>query len=162
MSTASSPRARLATLAVFAFAMGWLEAVVVVYIRGLIGLGPGAGIPPVDEVLRRFRALPWLLGTEQTREVATLVMLGAVALLAADRLRSRLGAFLVAFGVWDIAYYVALYVFLRWPQSLMSYDVLFLIPPGPWWHQPVWVPIAISAVMIGFGARLFVAGPKRG
>jgi hypothetical protein len=33
--------------------------------------------------------------------------------------------------------------------------VLFLIPPGPWWNQPVWVPVAISAVMVVVGMRLF-------
>jgi hypothetical protein len=67
---------------------------------------------------------------------------------AAPRLLPRLGAFLVVFGVWDIAYYIALYALLRWPPSVATLDLLFLIPPGPWWIQPVWVPVAISCVMI--------------
>jgi hypothetical protein len=38
-------------------------------------------------------------------------------------------------------------------------DILFLIPPGPWWHQPVWVPVVISCVMIALGVRLFLSRP---
>ena len=82
-------------------------------------------------------------------------MLAAVAWLSAARARARFGAFLVIFGVWDIVYYLALYAMLRWPPSLTTMDVLFLIPPGPWWNQPVWLPVAISTVMILVGVRLF-------
>jgi hypothetical protein len=154
-STRATPsRSRLAALVVFAAAMGWLEGVVVVYIRGLIGMAHGPVVPSPAEVLERFRGLPWLLPTEQGREVATLVMLGAVAWLSTGRPRFRYGAFLILFGVWDIVYYVALYAMLRWPPSLATVDVLFLIPPGPWWSQPVWVPVTISVGMILFGLRL--------
>ena len=149
---------RLPALAVFAAAMGWLEAVVVVYIRSLLGIAHTGTIPPAAEVFRRFRALPWLLPTEQGREVATLLMLAAVAWLAASRLRARLGAFLVIFGVWDIPYSLGLYALLRWPPSLSTRDLLFLIPPHPWWYQPVWVPVAISVGMIALGARLYGGG----
>jgi hypothetical protein len=138
--------------------MGWLEGVVVVYIRGLFGMGHGAPIPPPADVVQQFARMPWLLPTEQGREVATLVMLATVAWLGASRLRARVGAFLVIFGVWDIVYYIALYAMLRWPPSLATMDVLFLIPPSPWWTQPVWVPVAISTVMIIAGVRLFRAG----
>jgi hypothetical protein len=148
-------RARLIALAVFAVAMGWLEAVVVVYIRALTGLGHGATVPDPAEVAARLRAVPWLIGTEQTREFATLVMLAAVAWIAARAWRARLGAFLLCFGAWDIAYYAALFALLRWPSSLATMDVLFLIPPSPLWYQPVWVPVAISCVMIVAGAVLF-------
>ncbi len=151
---------RLAVLALFAAAMGWLEAVVVVYIRALLGVAHGPAAPRPDELTRRLASLPWLIGTEQGREVATLVMLVTVGWLAAPRFRERLGAFLVAFGVWDIAYYVALFALLRWPPSLATPDLLFLIPPGPWWMQPVWVPVVISCLMIAGGARLFT-GPAR-
>jgi hypothetical protein len=139
--------------------MGWLEAVVVVYIRGLVGIGRDR-MPPAEEVLRRFTSLPWLLSTEQSREAATIVMLAAVALLAARRGRARLGAFLVSFGAWDIVYYMGLYALLHWPPSLGTMDVLFLIPPGPWWYQPVWLPIAVSCVMIALGVRLFLRAER--
>ena len=155
------PGPRLAVLVVFAAAMGWLEAVVVVYLRGLLAVAHGSAAPAPDELTRRLASLPWLVGTEQGREIATLVMLATVAWLAAPRLLPRLGAFLVAFGVWDIVYYVALYVLLRWPPSLATQDLLFLIPPVPWWIQPVWVPVAISAVMIAAGSWLFTVSERR-
>ena len=146
---------RLAVLVLFAAAMGWLEGVVVVYIRGLFGMGHGAPIPPPGDVVAQFARMPWLLPTEQGRELATLVMIATVAWLAAWGWRARFGAFLIIFGVWDIVYYIALYAMLRWPPSLGTMDVLFLIPPHPWWNQPVWVPVAISVVMITLGVALF-------
>lgn len=148
-------------MAVYAAAMGYLEAVVVIYIRGLLGMGPGDGMPAEAEVMRRFAGLPWLLGTEQTREVATLVMIASVAWLSAPGWRSRVGAFLVVFGVWDIAYYAGLYAHLRWPPTLATKDLLFLIPPGPWWYQPVWLPLLVSLGFILGGARLFARGTRR-
>jgi hypothetical protein len=159
-----SPGARLMALSAFAIAMGWLEGVVVVYIRSLLGMERGQPMPEPAAVMERLRSVPWLIGTEQTREVATLVMLAAVAWVAAGAWRERLGALLVCFGVWDITYYVALFAMLRWPPGLGTMDLLFLIPPHPIWYQPVWVPVAISAVMIAAGATLFgrrasAAGP---
>jgi hypothetical protein len=148
----------LTALVLFAAAMGWLEGVVVVYIRALLGFEHGQSYPPAGAVIARMTALPWLIPTEQTRELATLAILATAAWLAAPRLRGRFGAFLVAFGVWDIVYYVALWVMLRWPPSLAAMDMLFLIPPHRWWYQPVWVPIAISCGMIAVGLRLFRRG----
>src|SRR5207247_3104969 len=130
------------------------EGVVVVYIRSLLGLAHAETYPAAAELMTRMRALPWLLPTEQTREVATIVMLAAVAWLAAPRLRARCGAFLVAFGVWDITYYIALYALVRWPPSLGTVDLLFLIPPHPSWCQPGGGPVAISCGVIGAGASM--------
>jgi hypothetical protein len=158
--SATRPGRCLAVLALFATAMGWLEAVVVVYLRALLGVAHGSAAPAPDELTRGIASLPWLIGTEQGREIATIVMLATVAWLAAPRLLPRLGAFLVAFGIWDIAYYIALYALLRWPRSVTTLDLLFLIPPGPWWIQPIWVPVAISCVMIAAGSWLFTA-PER-
>lgn len=149
------PVSRLVPVVAYAVAMGWLEGVVVVYLRGLLGIGRGEGMPTSAEIMRRVASLPWLLGTEQTRELATLVMLATVAWLAAPRWLPRLGAFLVAFGVWDIAYYVTLRLLLGWPAGPGTMDLLFLIPPHPWWYQPVWIPVAISCAMIAYGVRLF-------
>jgi hypothetical protein len=147
-------RARLLSLAVFAVAMGWLEAVVVVYIRAVTGIGRGA-MPEAAGVAEHLAREPWLIPTEQGREVATIVMLATVAWIAARAWGARLGAFLFIFGIWDIMYYLALYALLRWPPSLATMDVLFLIPPSPLWYQPVWLPVAISCVMIAAGVALF-------
>ena len=57
--------------------------------------------------------------------------------------------------MWDIGYYAFLRAVIGWPGSLKTPDVLFLIP-GPW-VAPVFVPVAISAVMI-VGALLLLRG----
>ncbi|QKJ97810.1 MAG: hypothetical protein HND39_16860 [Ignavibacteriota bacterium] len=60
--------------------------------------------------------------------------------------------FSCASGIWDIFYYIWLYVFIQWPKSLMDWDVLFLIPL-PWWG-PVISPILISVILITTGYLL--------
>jgi hypothetical protein len=80
------------------------------------------------------------------REAATLIMLLIAGLLAGRTWRSRLAYTLIAFGVWDIFYYVFLAVITQWPRSIMDWDVLFLIPL-PWWG-PVLAPVLIALLMI--------------
>jgi hypothetical protein len=146
----------LLATAIYAAAMGWLEAVVVIYIHGMAGLPVDATrpMPSPEARMAAVMRLPWVLPVEQTREAATILMLAAVGWLAGSRAGSRFGAFLLTFGVWDIAYYAALRVLIGWPPSLLARDLLFLIPPGPWWHQPVLLPVAISCAMIAVGAWL--------
>jgi hypothetical protein len=55
----------------------------------------------------------------------------------------------LAFGVWDIFYYVFLKVLTGWPHSLMDWDILFLLPL-PWWG-PVIAPVSIAVLMILWG-----------
>ncbi len=55
----------------------------------------------------------------------------------------------VAFGVWDIFYYVFLKVMCDWPRSLFDWDILFLLPL-PWWG-PVLAPVSIALLMIVWG-----------
>jgi hypothetical protein len=54
--------------------------------------------------------------------------------------------------VWDIFYYIWLYVFIQWPKSLFEWDILFLIPL-PWWG-PVITPVLISLLLILIGYLL--------
>lgn len=145
----------MSVLVLYATAMGWLEAVVVVYLRALLGIVPGASYPGGAETIRRMAERSWMIPAEQTREAATIVMLAAVAWLAGRARHSRFGAFLVSFGIWDIAYYAALRVMIGWPPALTTMDLLFLIPQHRWWYQPVIVPVAISTVMIAWGLFLF-------
>lgn len=160
MSVAPTARAQrpfgptLAALIGYAAGMGWLEAVVVVYIRAVIGLAHAQAMPDEAGVMERFRSLPWLMPTEQGREAATLVMLAAVGWLAARSWRGRLGAFLTCFGIWDITYYLGLHALIGWPRTLADRDVLFLIPTSSLWNQPVWVPLVISCGMIAGGITL--------
>lgn len=128
---------RLALILLFACAMGVLEAICVIYLRRLIlpeGLAPGHA--------------PARLGrhVELIREASTLVMLTAVAGLAGSNIRSRLSAFFVMFGVWDILYYAGLKGLAHWPASWFTWDCLFLIPKP--WYGPVLAPVVISAYFI--------------
>lgn len=137
-------------LALFAVSMGFLEAIVVVYLRML--LYPAGFEFPLG-------AIPLtVLYPEIIREVCTFMMLVAVAVLSGRVLNHRLGAFLFIFGVWDIFYYVALKVFLGWPPSLMTWDVLFLIPVT--WLGPVIAPLIVAVTMAGFGAWLLLKGEQ--
>ena len=60
--------------------------------------------------------------------------------------------FLYLFGVWDIFYYIWLKVFLDWPASLFTWDVLFLIPVP--WVGPVLAPVTVALTMIGMALVL--------
>ena len=148
----------LLILILFAIAMAWMESATVVYLRVLVGrLQPHQ---PDPLPLHPFYG-PNLGAIEVVRELATMVMLATGGWLAGRTPRSRFGLFLVAFGIWDILYYVFLAVMGPWPRSPLDWDVLFLIPPSPLWYQPVWLPVAISSGMIAAGAVLFVRGEAR-
>ena len=126
----------------FAIAMSWLESATVVYLRTLVDrINPYQPYP-----LPMFGRLGQV---ELIREAATLVMLFTVGWLAGNTSRIRLGYGAIAFGMWDIFYYVFLKLAIDWPTSLTDWDVLFLLPL-PWWG-PVIAPIAISALMIAGG-----------
>ncbi len=86
---------------------------------------------------------------ELPREFATLVMLFAVGFLAGRTWKARIGYAAIAFGVWDIFYYVFLKIICGWPHSLLDWDILFLLPM-PWWG-PVLAPGLIALLMILWG-----------
>jgi hypothetical protein len=88
-------------------------------------------------------------GAELVREAATLVMLLIVGMLAGRTWQRRLGYSAIAFGLWDIFYYVFLKVLCGWPHSLFDWDILFLLPL-PWWG-PVAAPASIALLMILWG-----------
>ncbi len=132
-------RIRWFIVVIFAIAMAWMESATVAYLRVLVGrIDPYQADPlPVSVGLGK---------TELIREAATLIMLLAAGLLAGRTWRSRLAYALIAFGVWDIFYYVFLAIISAWPRSLLDWDVLFLIPL-PWWG-PVLAPVLIALLMI--------------
>lgn len=91
-----------------------------------------------------------LLRIEVIREAATLLMLAAVALITVvDGRLAWLPAFAVAFGVWDLFFYVFLRLMIGWPASLLTWDILFLIPVP--WAAPVLAPVIVSLSIIGTG-----------
>ena len=105
--------------------------------------------------------IPTLL-IEVGRETATIVMLATVGVAAGRTKVGKCAYFLYLFGVWDIFYYVWLKVFLDWPASLFTWDVLFLIPVL--WAGPVLAPVLVAGTMIGMALvmlSLEARGPVR-
>lgn len=148
-------RSTLALAAVLGIAFGFVEAAVVVYLRGAIGLvpAPGAAIEQVS-----VHDIPSnLLAIEVVREAATIAMLVAIAFLSARRATERWAMFLYVFALWDLSYYAGLWSTIGWPPSLLTDDILFLIPV-PWISQ-VWYPVAVSGLSVL--AVVFASGIAR-
>ncbi len=132
------PYSKTIWILLFSIAMGYLETSVVVYLRELY-YPEGFNFP--------LKAMsPSLAVTELYREAATIIMILAVSVLAAERRLHRFAWFLVVFSVWDITYYLCLKILLGWPASLLTTDILFLLPGI--WTGPVIAPVINSLTMI--------------
>ncbi|HEX4346809.1 MAG TPA: hypothetical protein VHZ73_04515 [Vicinamibacterales bacterium] len=142
MKRRSPNRARSAIVVVFAIAMGWVEAASVFYIRALVDRVEPYQVNPLPMSVALGHVELW-------REASTLVMIAAVGLLAGRTWRRRAGYAALAFGMWDISYYVFLHVMSGWPRALFDWDILFLLPL-PWWG-PVLAPVSIALLMIVWG-----------
>ena len=122
----------------FAIAMGFLEAIVVVYLRELY-YPHGFSFP--------LQTMPAnILSVELVREICTIVMLLTISLIAGKNRLQKFAWFIYCFAVWDIFYYVGLKLFLNWPPSLLTWDLLFLVPVA--WVGPVLAPVICSLTMI--------------
>src|SRR5262245_62145482 len=140
-----SERTRWAIVIAFAIAMAWVEAASVFYIRALVNRIEPYQASPLPE-----GAMTGTLGhVELWREAATLLMIATLGILAGRTWRRRIGYAALAFGAWDIFYYVFLRLMSGWPRTLLDWDVLFLLPL-PWWG-PVLAPVSIALVMILWG-----------
>jgi hypothetical protein len=78
-----------------------------------------------------------------------LIMLFSVAALLGKRSIERFGWFIYNFAIWDIFFYIFLFLLTGWPPSLLTMDLLFLIPTV--WTGPVMAPLILSALMIFLG-----------
>ncbi len=125
-------------LTVFSIAMGYLETAVVVYLRKIYY--PSGFKFPLVPVTRDIAT------TEFWREAATIIMLIGAGAMAGKNKVERFVFFLYSFAIWDIFYYVFLKVILDWPESLFTWDILFLIPVP--WGGPVIAPCIVSLTMI--------------
>jgi hypothetical protein len=146
-----SERARWAIVVVFAVAMAWVESACVLYIRTLVDrVEPYQQNPlPINGALGNV---------ELWREASTLVMLAAVGMLAGRTWRRRAGYAAIAFGAWDVFYYVFLHVVTGWPKTIFDWDILFLLPL-PWWG-PVIAPVGIALVMVAWGTLVTQADDR--
>ena len=153
----SLKRTLLAVL-LFGSAFGYLEAAVVSYLRELHeparqrfhpGRPPADLFPLLTPEQVQQSVDPKMLATEIGREAATLLMLAGIALAAAGNTGQWAAVFAIAFGIWDITFYLFLKLLLDWPASLFTWDILFLLPVP--WVGPVIAPVLVSAAMIGAG-----------
>jgi hypothetical protein len=135
-------------ITVYAVAMAFVEAACVVTLKRLYF--PEGWRPPFHEIP------PMGLRLEQWREIATLVMIAAVAGLGRPSWREAIARGLWIFGLWDILYYVFLAALTGFPSSLLDPDVVFLVPRA--WVFPVWVPVALSAAGLVVALRLHRRG----
>jgi hypothetical protein len=87
-----------------------------------------------------------IVTTELWRELATIIMLFSIGYLASHQSQKRFAWFIYSFAIWDLFYYVFLYLILDWPVSLFTWDVLFLLPMM--WTGPVYSPLLICLSMI--------------
>ncbi|MGH9377370.1 MAG: hypothetical protein ACRD1I_01100 [Terriglobia bacterium] len=164
-------RAVLAIL-LFGVSFGYVEAAVVVYLREITepvverldpGRSPADLFPLLPPAALKESTHPLLwkaFEIEIGREAATMVMLAAVAVAIGPNGTESLAAFVMAFGVWDIAFYGFLRIFIGWPASLLTWDLLFLLPVP--WAGPVLAPVIVSLSMIVAGSLvLWRAGGDR-
>ena len=136
----------------FAVAMGYLESSVVVYLRALYY--PEGFSFPLKLMGRE------IMITEIFREAATMVMLVCIALVAAKKPVVRFAFFIYAFAIWDIFYYLFLFLLIGWPSSLLEWDILFLIPVT--WAGPVLAPVINSLTMILLACVIAYADHRSG
>jgi len=131
-------------ITVYAVAMAFVEAACVVTLKRLYF--PDGWRPP-------FHAIPAEgLLLEQWREIATLVMIAAVACLGRPSAREVVARSLWIFGLWDLGYYAFLRLLTGFPTSLADADVVFLVPRV--WVAPVWLPVIASIACLALALRL--------
>jgi len=140
---------RFLVLGIFSMAFGFLESSVVVYLREIY-YPEGFDFPmvPIDKDIGI---------TEFFRELATMIMLLTAGLITGKNGPQKFGFFLYTFAVWDIFYYIWLKAILGWPPSLLTPDILFLVPAP--WVGPVITPILIALEMIALSVVLAKLNP---
>jgi len=140
---------RLVLLSAFAVALGYLQALARLYVHHILGIGPlAANFDP--NALQQ--APDWLISSQQTSQVALIILLTVFALLVARRLSHKLGIFLFVGGLAQLIYYGSLKVAASWPASWTTQDCLLWIP-RPWYGQ-VWIALVVSAGAVALGLLL--------
>jgi hypothetical protein len=135
----------------FSIAFAWVESAVVVYLREIYFDGDFK-FPLVVIWEEGKHVVDPLVRIELGREIATILMLVAAGCLAGKNGLQKLCYFMISFGIWDIFYYVWLYVMVGWPESLMTWDLLFFVPLP--WVGPVITPVIIALTMIIAGGLI--------
>lgn len=157
----------VAALLLFGISFGYVEAAVVVYLRAIYDpirhrLHPGRGADELFPLISPRELAdagpenPGRLLIEIGREASTIAMLAAFGLAAGRNFSQRMAAFAVVFGLWDIFFYIFLRLMIHWPQSLFTWDILFLIPLP--WVGPVIAPVIVALTLVTCGLISFGLG----
>ncbi len=125
-------------LTIYSIAMAYLESAVVVYLRMIMY--------PQEFVFPIASMAPDIAHTEIMREAATIIMLACAGYLGGRFFAQRFAFFIYCFAIWDIFYYVFLKLLTGWPESFLTWDILFLIPLV--WAGPIIAPVIVSLTMI--------------
>ncbi|OQY02938.1 MAG: hypothetical protein B6I22_12625 [Desulfobacteraceae bacterium 4572_123] len=146
-----------AWVVIFAIAFAWVESAVVVYLREIYFDG-GFSFPLIVKWENGKHVIDPLVRIELGREIATITMLAAVGWIAGKNRFQRFCFFMIAFGIWDIFYYIWLYVMVGWPESIMTWDLLFYVPLP--WVGPVITPLLIAFAMAAAGTLIIYYDTK--
>jgi len=152
MKSTSFPTRIFLIITIFSIPMGFMESAVVVYLREI--LYPGGFDFPLAPIELHLAI------TEIIREAATLIMLLAIGILAGRTAPEKFAWFLFSFAIWDIFYYIFLKLLVGWPESLLTWDILFLIPVT--WVGPVISPLIVALTMILLAIILIYFSYKTG
>ena len=123
---------------IFSIAFAFIETSVVIYLRTIYY--PDGFSFPLHDISNFHYTI------ELIREFSTIILLFIIALILGKNILEKNLYFLFLFGLWDIFYYLFLKLTLNWPTSLLTWDILFLIPIT--WASPVLVPIIIAITMV--------------
>lgn len=141
----------------FSIAFAWVEGSVVIYLREIYFKG-SFNFPIVLEWKNGELIVDVLMRVEFVREIATILMLVAVGCAAGKNTLQKFCFFMIAFGVWDIFYYIWLWTMVSWPDSIMTWDLLFFIPVP--WVGPVLTPLLIALAMVAAGSLIIYYDEK--
>jgi len=86
-----------------------------------------------------------LLYAEQAREFAILALIFVLAYIIGKTWLERVSILLFIGGLFGALYYAFIYAFLKWPTSLVSRDIIALLPTPV--IVPIYMPILLSALV---------------
>ena len=143
----------LIALAALCIAVGYVDAVATFYVRGMLQLAQEGGgfAQAVTEAMP-----PRIVALEQTRQIATALVLIAVAVVAGRNLHQQFGTAMYVLGGWIVLRYAAIRTITDWPRMLTDVDTVLYLPHAV--YAPVWMPIVIGLGVSAIGVSLIRAG----
>ncbi len=156
---------KIVSLVTIATAVAFFHAASALYLREMFNvktLLPMWEIPKSDTIftvgdltILKYDMAVKILGdnilviSEQIQLVAILLLFAAVVYMIGKSMLDRFALFMFVGGLFSILYYGFLFALLRWPDSLLSKDVISFLP------TPVIVPVYMPILL---GALVFIGG----